>query len=134
MPLMSKSQQVNYGMATMTPYNYNSWLQCENSGNGMGSFGIMTYFTNKKENGYYYYDIYLLNNSYYKNGYVCSTYIKDIKVYTLINDKWYNVINFDYALVKPPSGNYDGFYHLSYVYNVNRISKIKVTWSEVTPY
>ena len=64
----------------MSSYNYNSWLQCETSGYGKGSFGIITYTTNIKTDNYYYYDVYLITNSYYKNGTICSSYIKNIKV------------------------------------------------------
>jgi hypothetical protein len=134
-PFMAKSQTVYHNSAVMNTSNYNTWLQCENSGRGQGSFGMMTYTTGEKENdGYYYYDIYLINNSHYQNGAVCSSYIKGIKVYAWDGKQWINMINFSYALVNPADETFDGYFHLAFLYNTVKIQKIKVTWSSVSIY
>lgn len=132
---MAKSQTIYHNSVEMNPSNYNQWLHCEDAGYGKGSFGIITYHSGYKENdGYYYYDVYLWNNSYYKNGNVCSSYIKDIKVYVWDKGTWVNVINFGYALVHPASDTFDGYFHLTYIYNTMPVKKIKITWSEVSTY
>lgn len=132
---VAESQTVYNNSVVMTTSTYNTWLHCEDAGYGKGSFGIITTTTNiKEDDGYYYYDVYLLNNSYYKNGKVASSFIKDIKIYVYYNAEWVNVINFSYALVAPADATFDGYYHLAYVYNYIKVQKIKVTWSEVTPY
>jgi len=119
----------------MNSTNYNKQLQCENAGRGEGSFGIITYTSGQKEkDGYHYYDIYLWSNSFYENGVPCSSYIKNIKVFVWKNGTWSNVINFPYALVHPPSETFDGYYHLTYIYNATKVNNIKITWSEVTTY
>ena len=135
MPLMANSQTIYQNSVMMETSNYNMWLQCENAGHGKGSFGIITSTNGKKANdGYYYYDVYLINNSFYRNGNTASSYIKNINVYVLYGGKWMNVINFSYALVPPASETFDGYFHLTYIYDVKQVQKIKVTWSEVTPY
>ena len=119
----------------MDASNFNIWLQCEQVGYGMGSFGIMTLFSGKKEkDGYYYYDIFLLNHSYYRNGNPASSYIKNINVYTFENGQWYNVINFSYVLVNPPSDTFDGYFHLTYIFKSEKIPQIQVTWGSVDIY
>lgn len=115
--------------------NYNNWYQCEESGYGKPSFYVGVSFTGEMEtDGYYYYDIFLYNNSYYRNGKECSTYITNLKYYVWVGDKWVHIYTQDYALVKPATTNYNGMYHAIYVYNFSKIKKIKITWGEMYTY
>jgi len=115
--------------------NYNNWYQCQESGRGKPSFFVSIGFTGKKANdGFYYYDVFFFNNSLYENGKECSTYIKNLKYYVWYNNKWVLVFTQDYALVKPKTTSYDGIYHAVYVYNLEKIKKIKITWGETYTY
>jgi len=132
---LTKIQNVYKNDIIITSESYNEWYQCEYNGNGLGSFGIMTYTSNiKSKDGNYYYDIYLINNSYYKNGTVASSYIKDINIYVIQNGVWVRVLSLDYVLVRPESSTYDGFYHMAYIYNTSKVNKIRITWDSVEPY
>lgn len=122
----------------MTFYNnhYNKWYVSNQSCYGCGSFYIMIVNTPYPDNyGMYYYDIYLWSNSFYSNGYAASSYIKNIKIYTVDpagNEKF--ILKLDYALVAPKSQYFDGNFYLAYVYSGSAMQRIKITWSEINPW
>jgi len=110
--------------------NYNNWYQCEESGRGKASFFAAVSTSNvMAKDGYYYYDVFFYNNSFYRNGIECSTYIKNINYYIWNGDSWQKVYYQPYALVKQ-----SGQFHAAYVYSFTKIYKIKIVWQDVLTY
>jgi hypothetical protein len=133
MSLLATSQST--GEIVLGEDNYNNWYQCEQSGRGLASFYVGVSFTGEMENdGYYYYDVFFYNNSFYKNGKESSTYIQNLKYYVWYKGEWVLVFTQDYALIKPKTENYNGFYHAIFVYNFAKIKKIKITWGDTSIY
>ena len=120
----------------MTFYSnhYNQWYMSNQPCYGCGSFYItIANTTYPDKSGLYYYDIYLWSNSFYTNGYAASSYVKNIKIYTLDpagNEKL--VFKLDYALIPPKSQYFNGNYYLAYVYSGSAMQTIKITWSDIT--
>lgn len=118
---------------TIDNTNYNVWIQCSESGYGRSSFFLAT--TQEYSNYLYYYKIYLYNNSFNFSGFEVPTYLEGIKVsaYTVENGKytWKNILNIEYALIKPKSLTYDGSYYLGYIYSSDPNQMIKITWDKI---
>lgn len=119
---------------TISPTRYQQWVQVGSSCYGCSSFYLMVVNeTTPRTDGLYYYNVYLWSNSFYNNGYVSSTYIKTIKIYSKdISGTETFLLKLDYALIPPKSDYFDGVYHLAYLYSYSARETIKITWFDKT--
>jgi len=118
---------------TITSNRYNIWNVSNPPCYGCSSIYVMVVNTKVPDkSGFYFYDIYLWSNSFYTNGYVASSYVKNINFYMVDphgTQKY--ILNVDYALVPPKSQYFNGSYYLGYIYSVSAKQTIKLTWSEI---
>jgi hypothetical protein len=117
-------------------YNqYNQWVLSNQPCVGCGSFFVMVVNNPNPNNGYYYYDIYLWTNSSYRNGFIASTYLKNINFYLVgASGNEIKVFNMVYAVVPPKSSYFNGYFYIAYVYSLSPSQTIKLTWSEANPW
>lgn len=121
------------GSMTINHNQYNQWILSNQPCVGCGSFYIM--IVNNpipNEKGYYFYDIYCWTYSSYANGFVASTYLKNINFYFVgaSGDEIF-IMNMPYAVVPPKSKYFNGYFYLAYAYSTSATQTIKLTWSDV---
>jgi len=131
--LLLPTKVASQSSITLGSSQYNQWIQVGNTCYGCSSFFIKVINTTRPDSkGLYYYDVYLWSNSFYSNGYVGSTYVKNIKVYAKdISGAETFILKLDYALVPPKSDYFNGHYYLAYVYSTSARQIIKIKWDNI---
>lgn len=117
-------------------YNqYNKWVLSNPPCVGCGSFYVMVVNNPTPNKGYYYYEVYCWTNSSYRNGYIASTYLKNINFYLVgAGGNEIYILNMPYAVIPPKSDYFNGYFYLAYVYSTSPSQTIKLTWSEANPW
>jgi len=118
-------------------YNqYNKWVLSNSPCVGCGSFYVMVVNNPTPNNrGYYFYDVYCWTNSSYTNGYLASTYLKNINFYFVgASGNEVFILNIPYGVVPPKTQYFNGYFYLAYVYSPSSSQTIKLTWSEANPW
>lgn len=124
------------GSITINYTQYNQWVLSNQPCVGCGSFYVMVVNNPTPNNrGYYFYDIYCWTNSSYLNGFLASTYLKNINFYFVgASGNEIFIMNMPYAVVPPKSQYFNGYFYLAYAYSTSPTQSIKLTWSEAKPW
>lgn len=118
------------GSLTINSTNYNKWVQVCNTACGKGSFYVYVNKYYNQTDKYYYYEIYVWSESYYKNCTSAYTYIDEVKIYA--NN--IQVLILDYYLASPKTDTFNGWNYMAYVYSSKENETIKITWDSISPY
>lgn len=96
--------------------NYNDWQKYGTEDYGQVSFyAAVTTTEEVHTDGYFYYDIYFFNNSFYKSGKESSTYLSDVSFHVWIDGIWTKVFYQPYILIGPSYGENEGILHAIYI-------------------
>lgn len=118
-----------------TGYLYD-WKLSNRPCNGCGSFYIsVTRTVSPDAKGLYWFYIYFWNNSFYSNGGVASTYIRDIEVYG-INKEGERILILKpfYLIIFPKTENFDGYNLGARLFSTNPQQIFSITWGQVIAY
>jgi hypothetical protein len=114
--------------------NYYTWIQTCNPDCGKGSFYTYVNRYYNQNSGYYYFEIYIWSNSYYKNCNEAYTYIDDVVIYVESKGNYTSVLKLDYYLASPKTATFNGWNYMAYVYSTNPNQKFKIKWSSISAY
>lgn len=113
------------------------WTTSNKTCNGCASFyhKIMRDEKRDKHGLYYTYYVYFYNNSFYKNGVLASTYIKDIKIYRIYPGKFKKLaFEAEYILIPSKSDDWDGVMFVAAFTSRFARQVIEIAWEELIVY
>jgi hypothetical protein len=94
--------------------NSYDWKLFGNACYGCASFYVKVDRTlYKQSDGFFYFYIYLYSNSFHSNGYLTSTYITNINIYSIENNTNSLIMGPFWSLVPPKNQNFDGVYNIA---------------------